>query len=151
MLDLSSVARERSVLTTVADAIVAAAAGRGLRVAVACPDSQLALVDHLAQALHARGRACRSLVSTPDPSRAVRMRSDGDDSDSTVVLVSSDASGPTDDVQRVTIRVTGDAARAGGDDGGSQRAGEPPDIHLDCRDRHGPTIRHIAPFLSTPG
>lgn len=156
MLDLSSVARERTVLATVADAIVASAVGKALRVAVACPASQLALIDHLAQALHARGRACRCLVSTPSPSRAVRLRSFGEESDSTVVLISSVAPGPTDDVQRVSIRVTGDAAPAGRDDDDHQRASEPhsdaehePDILLDCHDGYGPTIRHIAPHLSS--
>lgn len=55
MADLSKLARERATLAAVADAIVAAAVGKGLHVAVACPDSQVAFAGHLTRALHARG------------------------------------------------------------------------------------------------
>lgn len=51
MPDLSAIARERVALATIADAIVTAGFGRGLRVAVACPDSHLAVVGHLTRAL----------------------------------------------------------------------------------------------------
>ncbi|MCM0676846.1 hypothetical protein NCC78_19460 [Micromonospora phytophila] len=157
MLDLSSVARERAVLATVANAIVAAAAGRGLQVAVACPDAHLALVDHLAQALHARGRACHCQISKSNPSSAAGVRSRGDENGSALMVLTSGPSGQTDDVQRVNIRVTGNAPPALGGAVTHQRAGEPhadadhePDILLDYHDPDGPTIRHIAPHLSPP-
>ncbi|MEW2385927.1 hypothetical protein AB0873_28085 [Micromonospora sp. NPDC047707] len=87
--DLAAIAHERAALTTIADAIVAASVGKGLRVAVACPNSHLALVDYLAQALHARGRACRWLPMTPDPDDARSVPSDRQETDSTVVVIAS--------------------------------------------------------------
>src|SRR5215216_1792366 len=63
MGNLNAVARQRAVMTTIADLIVAAAVGKGLRVAVGCSDpDKMAFADHLTRALHARGRPCRCLA-----------------------------------------------------------------------------------------
>jgi hypothetical protein len=59
--------RQRAVLTTVADVIVAAAAGRDIRVAVGYTrPAQAGLVDLLVRALHARGRPCRCVPCPHD-------------------------------------------------------------------------------------
>lgn len=156
--DLSAVAQERAVLATIADAMVTAAVGRDLRVAVACTDSHLALVDHLAQALHVRGRPCRSLVSKPNPSSTASLSSRPEENHSTVLVISSGPSGKTDeDVERVDINVTVGARpdpRGGlshqGLDGGHTDADHEPDIILAYDEPDGPSIRHMASHLSAP-
>ncbi|MGW4153988.1 hypothetical protein ACWEDF_12645 [Micromonospora chersina] len=130
MTDLSAIARERAALATIADAIVAASVDKGLRIEVACPTSRLAVVDHLAQALHARGRVCRCRAAGSEP---------GEAGDPGVVVITG---GPANDthrgVFRVGVRVTGAPAQDGGD----------PDIVLDYQDPEGPIIRYLAPHLS---
>lgn len=158
VMDLSAVARERAVLATIADAMVTASVGRGLRVAVACPDTHLAVVDHLAQALHVRGRPCRSLVSKPNPSSTGSVPSRPEENRSTVLVVSSGPSGKTDDdVERVDINVTVGAPRDHRGDLSHQRPDEghtdadhEPDIILAYHEPDGPTIRHMASHLSPP-
>lgn len=149
MSDLSVVARERAALATIADAVVAAAVGRGLRVAVTCPVSRLALVDYLAQALHARGRTCRCLPAEPGPA--------SQDGGSTVVVIVSGFLTEADRaVQRVNVRVTPAAIPATRRPGVGRpetdepsAAGEEPDIILDYGDPDGPLIRYMAPHLAT--
>lgn len=155
-MDLSAVARERAVLATIADAMVTAAVGRGLRVAVACPDAHLALVDHLAQALHVRGRPCRSLVSKPNPSSTAILPSHPGEAHSTVLVISSGPSGKTDDdAERVDINVAvgaatdhGGAFSHRGPDGGHTDAVREPDIIVAYDEPGGPSIRHMASHLS---
>ncbi|MEU0151558.1 hypothetical protein [Micromonospora fulviviridis] len=145
-------------LATIADAMVTAAVGRGLRVAVACPDAHLALVDHLAQALHVRGRPCRSLVSKPNPSSTASLPSHPGETHSTVLVISSGPSGKADDdAERVDINVTVGARpdhRGGvshrGPDGGQTDADHEPDIILAYDEPDGPSIRHMASHLSSP-
>ncbi|SCL27216.1 hypothetical protein GA0070624_3458 [Micromonospora rhizosphaerae] len=158
VMDLSAVARERAVLATIADAMVTASVGRGLRVEVACPDTHLAVVDHLAQALHVRGRPCRSLASKPNPSSTVSLPSRPEENRSTVLVVSSGPSGTTDDdVERLDINVTVGAPRdhRGGlshqrPDEGHTDADHEPDIILAYHESDGPMIRHMASHLSSP-
>ncbi|WP_141714996.1 hypothetical protein [Micromonospora rhizosphaerae] len=155
MPDLSSIAREREVLSAVADAIVVAAVGRGLRVAVRCPESHLAFAGQLARALHARGRACRCLVSKPTPS-AASLPSNHGAAESTLAVITSEPFAQTDDdVQRLNIDLTLGAAKAPegpvshkqiGD--GDADADDEPDIVLGYHDPHGLIIRHMAPHLS---
>ncbi|NYF56684.1 hypothetical protein [Micromonospora purpureochromogenes] len=158
MPELSAIARERAALATIADAIVAASVGKGLRIAVACPTSHLAVADYLAQALHARGRACRCLTVTPNPAAADDMppnRQDGK-RDLTIVVITSGLVTETDrGVQRVNISVTSAVPTARDRDVSHQRSdevdsppGSTPDIILDYREPHGPKIRYMAPFLS---
>ncbi|WP_446217405.1 hypothetical protein [Micromonospora sp. IBHARD004] len=159
MLDLSSIAREREVLSGVADAIVAAAVGRGLRVAVTCPDSHLAFVGQLARALHARGRACRCLVSKPNPSAASSPSDHGEPESALAVITSEPFAQTDDDVQRVNIDVIAGAPpaprravshRQTGD--GAPDADDQLDVVLEYHDPDGLIIRHIAPYLSrSPG
>ncbi|WP_319461967.1 hypothetical protein [Micromonospora sp. RTP1Z1] len=159
VLELSAMARERVVLATVADVIVAAADGKALSVAVVCPDSQVTFVGHLARALHARGRTCRCLVSRPTLPRLARLPSaDPERSDLTVVVITGGACAVSDDeVCRINIRVTTDAPTGPATDISYQQASDgypdaddQPDIVLDYHDPSGPTIRHIAPQLSPP-
>ncbi|MEV4658834.1 hypothetical protein [Micromonospora sp. NPDC049301] len=157
MPDLFAIARERAALATIADTIIAASVDKGLRVAVACPNSHLAVVDHLAQALHARGRACRCLPVKPNPVGASGPPSDRQENSSTVVVITSGSARQTDrGVQRVNITVASAAPTPRNGDVGHQKAGEShptavgvPDIILDYHDPDGPLIRYMAPHLST--
>ncbi|SCL27117.1 hypothetical protein GA0070624_3436 [Micromonospora rhizosphaerae] len=139
-------------LTVIADAVVQASVGKGLRVAVACPNSHLALVDHLAQALHARGRACRCLPMTPNPRDAVPP--DRQATGSTIVVI---ASGPNTEVDRGTRRVNisviadvqrdGELSHSESDEAYSWATGDS-DIIIDYRNPDGPVIRYMAPYLA---
>ncbi|MGY0005920.1 hypothetical protein [Micromonospora sp. I033] len=150
MAQLSAKARERAALATIADAIVAASVGKGIRISMACPTSHLAVVDYLAQALHARGRACRCLTETPagahdlHPGRPVNAP--------TVVVITNGLVTETDrGVLRVNISVTSAAPPAGDPGTSHPEADSPagaPDIILDYRETDGPLIRYMAPFLS---
>ena len=157
MPDLSAIARERAALATIADTVLAASVGKGLRVAVACPNSHLAVVDYLAQALHARGRACRCLPAKPNSVAASGPPPDGQENHSTVVVITSGSVKETDSgVQRVNITVAAAVPTAHNGGFSQQKAGEPqpaavgvPDIILDYHDPDGPLIRYMAPHLST--
>ncbi|MEU4713435.1 hypothetical protein AB0F73_07255 [Micromonospora purpureochromogenes] len=157
MSDVSAIARERAVLTTIADAIVAASVGRGLWVTLDCPNTHLALVDHLAQALHARGRACRCLPNEPNPEDAGGLPRDRQERGSTIVVITSGLATETDRfTQRVNISVTAPTTRAPGGNAGSQETGGAPSgesgephIILDYRDPAGPIIRYLASHLRT--
>jgi hypothetical protein len=60
------ISRKRTVMTIIADAIVTAAVGRSLRVAIACTDyDEIAFAGQLTQDLRARGRPCRCLQMEP--------------------------------------------------------------------------------------
>jgi hypothetical protein len=153
--DLIATARERAMLATVADAIIAAAVGKGLCVAVACPDSQVAFVGHLTRALHARGRACRCFASVPSPSDTTRLASFEDEAgDPTVMVITSGTSTLGDgEVCRVSICVTTGAPTTRDSrqtSGGHAHPHHEPDIVLDYHGPSGPEIRHIAPKLSLP-
>ncbi|MEU4712879.1 hypothetical protein AB0F73_04330 [Micromonospora purpureochromogenes] len=138
MPDLSAIARERAALATIADTIIAASLGKGLRVAVACPNSHLAVIDHLAQALHARGRACRCLSPKPNPVGASDPPPERQENNSTVVVITSGSARESDrGVQRVNITVAAAVPTPRSGEISHQKAGEPhpeavgaPDITL---------------------
>ncbi|MEU4639492.1 hypothetical protein [Micromonospora sp. NPDC023814] len=155
MHDLSAVAREREVLSAVADAIAAATVGRSLRVAVTCPDSHLTFVGQLTRALHARGLACRCVVSKPNPSVA-GLPSESGEPESTLAVITSDPFAQTDaDVQRVNIDVTAGASPAprrvaghGQAGDGTPDADKQPDVVLEYHEPARLILRHMAPHLS---
>src|SRR5436190_22584272 len=99
---LAAVARRRAVMTTIADLIVAAAAGRTLRVAVGCTHPDITgFVDQLTQALHARGRPCRCQPSSPE---AVRRDGSAPAGSPTVAVITSGLPGADDtDLCRINI------------------------------------------------
>ncbi|MEU9826959.1 hypothetical protein [Micromonospora chersina] len=138
--DLSAIARERAALATIADAIVAASVDKALRIEVACPTSRLAVADHLAQALHARGRVCRCRAVGSEPGE-VGFPAGERGQPGVVVITGGPATGTGGGVLCVDVRVTGFPVQefpAGGD----------PDIVLDYQDPDGPMIRYLAPHLS---
>ncbi|MER7335195.1 MULTISPECIES: hypothetical protein [unclassified Micromonospora] len=154
MHDLSAIAREREVLSAVADAIAAAAVGRGLRVAVTCPDSHLTFVGQLTRALHARGLVCRCLVSKPNPSVGGSPSEHGEP-EPTLAVITSEPFAQTDaDVQRVNIDVTAGASapRGVGSHGkagdGNTDADQQPDVVLEYPEPGRLILRHMAPHLS---
>jgi hypothetical protein len=128
---LRAVARERAVMSTVADVIVAAATGRGLRVAVGCADpGRTVFADQLTRALVARGRACRCVTASQPR---------------TVSVITSGAAGLSEtDLCRIDIQVDTSTSEAVSEDGGQ------PDIVIDYRHPDGPTIRYIVPALPVP-
>jgi hypothetical protein len=144
---LARVARQRAVLTTVADAIVAAAAGRCLRVAVEYTDAEQAtFVALLMRALYARGRPCHHLPPTPRAAHA---------GDTTVAVITSAAPDPDEDagdsdVCRIDIQLRAPARPAGTDPGPAADGGDDhrPDIVIDYPAAAGPTIGHMMPLLT---
>lgn len=148
MSELSAIARERTALATIADAIVAAS--------VACPTSHLAVADYLAQALHARGRACRCQTARPNPADADDQPPNRQENDLTIVVITSGLVTETDrGVRRVNISVTSAVPTARHRAISHQRSdeadsppGSTPDIILDYGEPHGPKICYMAPFLS---
>jgi hypothetical protein len=161
METLAAVARQRAIMTAVADVIVATAAGRRLRIAVrhACPD-QTGFADHLTQALHARGRPCRCLLARPGPdSHDGSPAADGEAGGATVTVITGGAPGPDEtEVCRIDIQlgpltqVAASALSSGsGHNGqGPPAGGDEPDIIVDYLDPDGPTIRHIRATLTSP-
>ncbi|WP_146167552.1 hypothetical protein [Micromonospora sp. MH33] len=152
MPDLSLAAREQAVLSAVADAIVAAAVGRGLRAAVTCPEALLPYVGQLVRTLHARGLACRCVVSKHHSSDA-DSPSDHRASESVVAVITKPFAQHGDDVRRVNIEVT--AGRPAGPGGvasqrcdGDQDTDNQPDIVLEYHDTEGLVIGRMVPYLS---
>ncbi|MGV9809998.1 hypothetical protein [Micromonospora chersina] len=151
MPDLSAIARERAALATIADGIIAASVDKGLRIEVTCRTSRLAVVDHLAQALHARGCVCRCRAAGSEPGEAGSPSPKwGPEGSGVMVITGGPATGTDRDVLRVDVRVTSAADARSHGLTGLPTDGEP-DIILDYRDPDGPLIRHLAPHLSTGG
>jgi hypothetical protein len=134
---LETVARERALMSTVADAIVAAATGKGLRVAVGCADpAETVFADQLTRALVARGRACRC-VSAKRPA-ATEGTVPIDQAVRTVAVITSGPVGSGDtDLCRIDIQVNTDPSDRAAEDGCQ------PDIVVDYRHPNGPMIRYI--------
>jgi hypothetical protein len=141
---LKAVARERAVMSTVADVIVAAATGRGLRVAVGCagPDETV-FADQLTRALVARGRACRC-VAAKRPVGTDHMASTTPVGRAVAVITSAAAGSGDADLCRIDIQVNTRASDP------ASEAGCRPDIVIDYRHPDGPTIRYIMPALPVP-
>jgi hypothetical protein len=154
--------RQRAVIATIADLIVAAAAGRTLRVAVGCtrPDETV-FADQLTQALRARGRPGHCRTAKPKPVTTDGYTCAYSDADGpSVAVITSGTPGPDEtDLCRVNIqlstpnRVTAPVARAhsaaDGQDPGSVGDQEP-DIIVDYLDPGGPAIRHLGPAFAAP-
>ena len=137
---LQAVARERAVMSTVADVIVAAATGKGLRVAVGCADpGDTVFADQLTRALVARGRACRCVTAgRPRDTSAARYGW-------TVAVITSGVAGPGDtDLCRIDIQVNTCTSEP------ASEAGCQPDIVVDYRHPDGPAIRYLMPALPVP-
>jgi hypothetical protein len=157
MDSLASIARQRAVMTTIADAIVATAASRSLRVAVSCTGpSDLDFANHLAQALIARGRPCRCLPPTAVPTPATLETPQSYDDGPSVTVIVGGAPGPAEaDLCRVDIHLHGHAKTAV-TDGYAPHLESPPsdqaagegthrlDIVVDCLGPDGPMIRRLA-------
>lgn len=150
----ANTARQRTVMATIADLIVTAAAGKALRVAVgyASPD-QTAFAEQLTSALHARGRSCHRLAAKPSCTVVDACTStDSQAGDATVAVITSGARGTDEtEVCRVNIQLYGpaqlDASNASGHEpdgrGPGTGSGQGVDIVVDYHDPGGPTIRHL--------
>jgi hypothetical protein len=149
---LAAVARRRAVLTTVADLIVTAAAGKTLRVAVECTHAdETGFVDQLAQALYARGRPCRCLPGDPDPAADGATPAGG----RTVSVITSGSTAADDtELCRINIEVrTSDSLPS---ESALPRTEPPrtderhtPDLIIEDLGPDGPRIRHIQPALAS--
>ena len=145
-------ARHRGVMATIADVIVASAHGRSFRIAVrGTQPRQIGFADELTRALHARGRPCRCLHSSPQPIPAGEETSPLDHADaSPVALIVGRLPGPEDpDLRRIDIQL---GAATGGDqmpasDRTPRHHCREADIILDYPLGDGPIIEHIAPAL----
>ena len=136
MDSLATITRQRTVIATIADAIVTAAAGKRLRVAVGwnSPDED-PFADQLTRALLARGLPCRCVQSKPGTGATV------------AVITSGAAEGTDADMCRIDIQLHTPTGDAWSD---SFPPDHRPDIVLDYLDPDGPTIRHILPALLPP-
>ena len=160
METITTTARQRAVADTIADLIVATAAGRTLRVAVGCthPD-ETTFADQLAQALHARGRPDHCLTAKPRPVTTDRSAGAHIDSDgpTVAVIISGTPNGDETEVCRINIRLyppnpaTPPAASAdrGADlqDRGSVGT-QKPDVTIDYLDPAWAAIRHLGSGLA---
>jgi hypothetical protein len=161
MGSLVSIARQRAVMTTIADAIVATAVGRSLRVAVGSTcltDADFA--EHLTQALIARGRPCRCLppaaVTAPATDAPPQCHVGGP----SVAVIVGGAPGPAEaDLCRIDIRLQGSESVALSNGSAPHLRSTPqccaaggdsvrPDIVVDYLGPDGPTIRHLATTLT---
>jgi hypothetical protein len=157
---ITTTARQRAVTATVADLIVATAAGRTLRVAVGCtrPD-ETPFADQLTQALHARGRPGHCLTAKPKPITKdgyTRAPSGGDGP--IVAVITSGTPDPEEtDLCRINIQLyTPDSVNrpAASTNRGADRQhrgsvdGQEADIVVDYLNPGGATIRHLAPALA---
>lgn len=160
MQTITTTARQRAVTATIADLIVATAAGRTLRVAVGCtrPD-ETAFADQLTQALHARGRPGHCLMAKSQPVIADGYpRAHSDAEGPIVAVIASGTPGPEEtDLCRINIQlytpnpVTPPAGCTDRGAGGQRRGsvgGQEADIIIDYLDPSGPAIRHLGPALA---
>jgi hypothetical protein len=156
---IATTARQEAVMATIADLIVAAAAGKTLRVAVGgTHPHETAFADQLAQALRSRGRPSHRRTAKPRPvSTDGYPRASGDADVPTVAVITSGTPGPDEtDLCRVNIqlyrptRVTAPASAHREPDGQDQgTGGHPrPDVILDDLDPGGLTIRYLGPALT---
>lgn len=156
----TTTARQRAVLATIADLIVAAAVGQTLRVAVGCarPD-ETDFADQLTEALHARGRPGHCLTAKSRPvTNAGYTPARGDADGPTVAVITSRTPDADEtDVCRINIQLCAPnrdipppASAYRGADGQHRGSvvGEEPDIIVDYLDPGGAAIRHLGPALA---
>ncbi|SCG76149.1 hypothetical protein [Micromonospora coxensis] len=146
-IDLAFETRERKVLAAVADGIVAAAAGRALRVAVACSPAHLTFAGQLTRALHARGRACNCITPMPDGSPPDRPATGSDPVDPAVAMIVSSPVPTGGEVYRVSVCLVDECPQnppsgdpAAGDGG---RSGPAAEVVVDYGDPTGPVLRRF--------
>jgi hypothetical protein len=159
---LAAVRRQRAVLSTVADVIVAAASGKSMRVVV-YGDHRLddAFAERLTQALLARGRDCRCAPTVHGFAPAADRLATGGPAGAPeeAMIISGPAGSGNTEVCRVDIQVNTVARPAGrrviegGPDGGTGDTGERAgngerDIVVDYVDPDGPMVRHLASWLA---
>jgi hypothetical protein len=156
---LAKVTRQRRVMASLADLIVTAAAGKALRVAVAWtqPD-ETPFVDHLARALHARGRSCHYVGPRPDPvTTGGPAPAQGQAGGPMVAVITSGGPGAHEnELCRIDIQLTR-PTHVSASPAAAQRetdtrdaptmGGKQPDIIVDFWDPEGPTLRHVVPAL----
>ncbi|WP_435122423.1 hypothetical protein [Micromonospora tulbaghiae] len=159
MLDLSAIARERVVLATVADLIMAATAGKALRVVVTCPASHVTVVGRLVRALHARGRPCHYWVSRSGRPDFARLESTDSEASEPTVMVIAGMTAPAngDEAQLINLRVATHAPTALALSAADRQASAVHlgasrhlDILLDYHDPCWPIVRHVVSRLSPP-
>jgi hypothetical protein len=145
---LAAVRRQRAVLSTVADVIVAAARGKSLRVVVH-GDNRYddAFAERLTQALLARGRDCRCAPTAHGGAPAAeRLAEGGPSGASRAAMIITGSAGPANTGEcRVDIQVNTVARPAG--PRGVEGEG---DIVVDYLDPDGPTVHHLAAWLAPP-
>jgi hypothetical protein len=160
---LAAIARQRSVMATIADAITAAAVGKSLRVAVGWsnPD-ETAFAGQLTRALLARGLPCRCLPAQANATRPDGCPADPPGNTPMVAVITSGAAGLDEtDLCRIDIHLhTPVRPAAAGLSAPSDEPDRPsrytadhgrwPDIVVDYLDPDGPIIRHIVPALTPP-
>ena len=162
MNSLANISRQRAVLTAIADAIVATAAGRSLRVAVGSTGpSDSGFADHLTQALIARGRPCRCVPATAAPVPPAGAPPQGAIGELRIAVIVGGAPGrPMRSCAASTSssRATCRTRRPAPDLGSPPRCctagldAALPDIVVDYYATDGPTIRHLAATLTlVPG
>ena len=160
---LAAIARQRAVLSTIADVLVAVAHGKSLRVAVYCDHwDDNAFAERLTQALLARGRRdCRSAPTTRGLEPTTDPTASGGRAGARRIAVI--ISGPVDrddtDLCRINVQlntvarppvpsaVDGGIGLDEGDRGGYCHNGEF-DIVVDYLAADGPVIRHLASWLA---
>ena len=147
MDSLATIARQRTLVTTIADAIVAVAAGKSLRVAVGWRDAgEAGFAEQLTRALLARGLPCRCVATKVTPAGA-DPTANPPGRTPMVAVITSGPTGPDEtDLCRIDIALhTPDRQ-----DGSAVEDDHRPDIVVDYLDPAGPIIRHIVPALIPP-
>ena len=153
-------AGQRAVTATIADLIVAVAAGQTLRVAVGSSRrDETAFARQLTEALRVRGRPGHWRTTNPEPVTTggdTSLRSSADDPTVTVITSGAPDADETD-VVRINIqlctsgrmpRATAEHPVAAGPRRGSV-ADQEPDIVVDYLETGGAAIRHLGPVLSS--
>lgn len=159
---ITTTARQRAVMATVADLIVAVAAGRTLRVAIGCSRrDETAFADQLTEALRVRGRPGHCRTTNPEPVTAGGDASLPSCSDDPTVAVITSATTDADETEVVRIniqvrtsnRTVPPAATAQPGADGLHRgslADQEPDIIVDYLEPGGAAIRHLGPTFAAP-
>lgn len=158
MDSLANAARQRRVMATIADLIVAAATGKALRVAVGWTEpDETPFVDHLTRALHARGRRCHYLAPKPDPVTTKGSTTAHGQAGGPMVAVITSGEPAADENELCRINIQLDTSTQVSASAGAHRepdardtpsaGGHQPDIIVDYRHPGGPTLRHVVPAL----
>jgi hypothetical protein len=152
---LATIARQRALIATIADAIMTAAAGKSLRVAVGWSGTEeTVFADQLTRALLARGLPCRCVQSRSNPTEPGGITAVPPGGCPMVAVITSGVTdGDEGETCRIDIRLDAPTrpARSGSFPPGPGPGGPDlgavddhrPDIVVDYVDPDGPTIRHL--------